>query len=663
MAADVKLGMCVITDMTLEPAPELEALRAAAAAVQSRHPMLQASLQLREGYLYFDFGSPCPVEVRDYSHTANLSSDDAIERELLDPPSGEGCGWRLAVNGPQVLLTYHHSFLDGVSVMQILKEMLLHMDGQPLPQPTSTAARSSPWDRFMSVAGLTQDDLQSIAAQSWRCAEVSQDCNLSRDSCMTAHANVGGSPLRCPLNTDFRKLVAAVFAEDLCAIRAYRGNLDQAHHGLVDSELQSRLTGCTALSVAVAHGKLHSVMVLLAMGADPLQPDSSGVRPLQLAEEMGRLEIAALLRSALMPWPCRIAGTWVPVCSPHREDTCIWDVDGVCTWRHGCFHGWALAVSRCLDTEGHMDEQYLVRWLNHVTKETLFGTITVVHDDCYAIQLGSYDAQGEYAISVEGLMVRAPDSEGASVSQEHAKPLAASASLPVEPQDPPAVGSELPCRWLGCELDGEVCARLKARCREEQTTVTGAIGAAALRAVSRVVKGSLFSLLTAVQAREAYGVPASAVGCYASGIATILRKQDFWQLAREYRARMKASLQGFLHLCAYNEMRDDDPHHVDLEIKRWMAATKPSVFAMREVTISNRGAFSLATPSHHVSKLLTAGQHSISGGMYVSATSVDGTLHLSLSLPKALLGELEATSVAEDMARELKVAASTQGSR
>jgi len=87
--------------------------------------MLRAVLRkLGRHDIAFHAGAAEPVEVRGYDCPVERASD----QELHDPLEPQHCGWRLAVCGGYLLLTYHHSFIDGIAVMAMLRELLEELE-------------------------------------------------------------------------------------------------------------------------------------------------------------------------------------------------------------------------------------------------------------------------------------------------------------------------------------------------------------------------------------------------------------------------------------------------------------------------------------------------------------------------------------------------------
>merc|ERR1719210_1166578 len=106
--------------MTLEPPVKLPAIRKAAMVVQKRYPMLKAVLRGENGDFFFEFGVGKDVEVHEYVG----SIEEAVNNDFSRSSIGELCCWHLTLCGPHLLLMYHHSFLDGRSVMFILQDLL-----------------------------------------------------------------------------------------------------------------------------------------------------------------------------------------------------------------------------------------------------------------------------------------------------------------------------------------------------------------------------------------------------------------------------------------------------------------------------------------------------------------------------------------------------------
>lgn len=133
-------GSCQVTTLArLEPSVSAAAVRDAALRLQRHHPLLRAALCRENGA---SLNTPCcdmvfmdclrGKDVEVLEHDCDI--DEAVEREQLVPLAPEVLGWRLALCGEHLLLTYHHCFLDGVSVMTILENLLALLDGQDLKE-------------------------------------------------------------------------------------------------------------------------------------------------------------------------------------------------------------------------------------------------------------------------------------------------------------------------------------------------------------------------------------------------------------------------------------------------------------------------------------------------------------------------------------------------
>jgi len=150
-------GDCVTTAVTLEPPASLEAVTAAAAKLQARHAMLRAALRFDgRGEPFFDCTAGGAVEVRHYDEG---DAQEVAEKELHDIPPLQTCGWRLAVCGPHILHTYQHSFMDGVSVMVILKELIEILSGHELEDSDASGEIPRPC-RDLVLEALSEEDAQ-----------------------------------------------------------------------------------------------------------------------------------------------------------------------------------------------------------------------------------------------------------------------------------------------------------------------------------------------------------------------------------------------------------------------------------------------------------------------------------------------------------------------
>lgn len=130
----------ITTLVTLEPPPEPSAVCDAAGVLQQLHPELRAAIVKASNDVFFDCWAGGAVEVRVYEGTA----EEAMHKELSIPLKPEVCGWRLAVCGPHLLLTYHHSFLDGRGSMAVLEDLLEVLAGREAEVPTGGGGGLAP---------------------------------------------------------------------------------------------------------------------------------------------------------------------------------------------------------------------------------------------------------------------------------------------------------------------------------------------------------------------------------------------------------------------------------------------------------------------------------------------------------------------------------------
>lgn len=169
-------GHMIVTNVvTLEPPMVSQAeLQSAGIALQRHHPLLRSAVVRRdcEGNvpgqdLFFDVRGGNDVEVRDYG------SDMDVKRaatEELDTRLPAKCCFRLGLCGPHVLITYHHGFLDGISLMIMLEDLLRLLDGlEPssdklgglLPAPRDNFPWYKPWV-VLSRRLLSSDNARAL---------------------------------------------------------------------------------------------------------------------------------------------------------------------------------------------------------------------------------------------------------------------------------------------------------------------------------------------------------------------------------------------------------------------------------------------------------------------------------------------------------------------
>jgi hypothetical protein len=117
-------------------------------------------------------------------------------------------------------------------------------------------------------------------------------------------------------------------------------------------------------------------------------------------------------------------------------------------------------------------------------------------------------------------------------------------------------------------LERDATERLVTRCREQGTTVHGALGAAQLCALHRLWGGPdprtlLLSHPVDLRARLDRAVPPDSLGLYISVLASphrVGRDSDFWSLAREITADLRAQLaRGEAHLFYALQNLDEVP--------------------------------------------------------------------------------------------------------
>ena len=125
---------------------------------------------------------------------------------------------------------------------------------------------------------------------------------------------------------------------------------------------------------------------------------------------------------------------------------------------------------------------------------------------------------------------------------------------PLLPVDTPARAAERRSHVEYFSVARETMRGVQERCREEGTTVNGAICAAALLAVRSALTGDReVSLQSQVGVRGALVPPVSedTIGCFISGVTTVHKAVEtvsFWELAREVRQSVAAAVERGDHL-------------------------------------------------------------------------------------------------------------------
>jgi len=117
--------------LRIEPALTLASLQSAARQLQQRFQILRCTLERDGPDVYFVESHEACVQTTE-SDQSFMAAFDA-EKHTAFPPGS--LGWRLIWCGAHVILTYHHSFLDGTALMLLVKELLLVIDGRQALEP------------------------------------------------------------------------------------------------------------------------------------------------------------------------------------------------------------------------------------------------------------------------------------------------------------------------------------------------------------------------------------------------------------------------------------------------------------------------------------------------------------------------------------------------
>jgi hypothetical protein len=133
----------------VEGATNVDEWRAGLAAVQTRHPLLSASIRKQPGerpYFVRTQGIPVPLRIERWSETLVLHEE--MEKEL-NGSFGDGSGPLMRVtlfHGPErsaLLFAANHSAFDGKSGLLIVQDLLASMVGESLGATLGTPSMSS----------------------------------------------------------------------------------------------------------------------------------------------------------------------------------------------------------------------------------------------------------------------------------------------------------------------------------------------------------------------------------------------------------------------------------------------------------------------------------------------------------------------------------------
>ncbi|MEM7582902.1 MAG: condensation domain-containing protein [Acidobacteriota bacterium] len=176
----------VVAVLRMAAGPEPSAWTRALATVQSRHPALRTRIVRRPRGYAFEPGEALEIPLRCVPREDPERWVTEAETELNQPFAGHrGPLLRAAIVGSgqgacELLLTFHHSIMDGASALQLCRELLLLAAGEgtadlepsSLPEPP-TAERLFPesyqgWRRHMRFAGFACRQMGGELHDLWR---------------------------------------------------------------------------------------------------------------------------------------------------------------------------------------------------------------------------------------------------------------------------------------------------------------------------------------------------------------------------------------------------------------------------------------------------------------------------------------------------------------
>ncbi|HIK04215.1 MAG TPA: hypothetical protein IGS40_05805 [Trichormus sp. M33_DOE_039] len=119
---------------------QLESLKIALTHLQQRHPLLRVGITLdKNGNPYFVEQSK-PIPVRVVSRQSAEHWEQELEAELVQPFTSDDAPllrmvWLYSVNISELIITCHHAIADGLSVVNLIRDLLTVLGNphQPLP--------------------------------------------------------------------------------------------------------------------------------------------------------------------------------------------------------------------------------------------------------------------------------------------------------------------------------------------------------------------------------------------------------------------------------------------------------------------------------------------------------------------------------------------------
>jgi hypothetical protein len=143
----------VVVVLRLEGDLPIAGLRVALDEIQHRHPLLQTRIATANHEYSFHFGGPGPIPIEISEPTAPDNWLAAAEEELhqrfdLDAGPLMRCRYLPNQSGGHLIITLHHTIVDGVSAVYLVSELLSLCSGQP----SSGTGQMSQEGRFPALA-------------------------------------------------------------------------------------------------------------------------------------------------------------------------------------------------------------------------------------------------------------------------------------------------------------------------------------------------------------------------------------------------------------------------------------------------------------------------------------------------------------------------------
>ncbi|MBI3185593.1 MAG: hypothetical protein HYZ28_25930 [Myxococcales bacterium] len=222
-----------------------------------------------------------------------------------------------------------------------------------------------------------------------------------------------------------------------------------------------------------------------------------------------------------------------------------------------------------------------------------------------------------------------------------------------------ALGVRRP-RFRSGELSAAETAALRSRCREEQTTVQGALTAAMLTATQAVTGEARLSCLAPVNLRPFLeGEARDAVGYFVGSAVTYHRirpQGSFWALAREVRAALRPQVEGAAACAVARLLGQLSPRRLSPET----AAAALSHPMWGSVAVTNVGALSLAPrqgPFALEGFSFAAGTGAYGPAPFLVAKTFRGRMSLTLLYAEPLIRAERAERLHEEALARLRTAA------